>query len=174
MAEDDVVMNKIPVVSYPLRKVLGIAGALALVVVVGIAAFRSRVPEDRLHRAITGADTIVVRHGRESAGEPLINAATLFTVEEVSAVTDVFHNLAFVSKQEGESDIAAVCSCESRLHIGWYRRGELVADTAVMHGNAIRWDGWGQRELTPAAERWLLRWFELHGVPASFVQEPPE
>lgn len=110
--------------------------------------------EGEFHRAVEGADRLIVReYGLACAGQP-DERLVLYVVDDPTEVHRIAEKLQFQEEQTRE-----VCMCCGSPGLDWYRGEELVATTSVQHGKALRFgDLPGDVAFTDDAVAWYSTW----------------
>jgi hypothetical protein len=128
------------------------------------------------HRAIGGADRIVVRAGGFDCCGSIKNDTVLFSITNPSTVAEVAAHIRFEPITIANSFMES-CLCCGYPGVDWYRGTKRIAITAMQHGRGVRWKGfttarflgmtigYGDLPLTAQSQQWLRNWFEAHGVP---------
>jgi hypothetical protein len=128
------------------------------------------------HKAIAGADRIIVRRGGFNCCGPVDNNPILFEITDSAEVAEIASQLQFVSRTTNNSSRES-CQCCGYPGMDWYKGDTRIALTSIQHGQAIRWRGfttarwfgrrigYGDGPLTPTSQQWLKGWLAAHGAP---------
>ena len=122
----------------------------------------SRSYQYELHKAIIGADRIVVRDGGQvccTTREEMLKQPIYFVVTNATEILQVVEH----------TDLAPTlrcnpCFCCGHPGIDWFRGSNRLAITTWKHGYGILMEDGFVGYLTPDSKAWLRNWLLSHGL----------
>jgi hypothetical protein len=115
-----------------------------------------------LHKAITGADRIVVRDGGQvccTTPAEMLKQPVYFVVTNVTEISRVVEHMDFEPMLKYNP-----CLCCGHPGIDWFKGEQRLAITTWKHGYGILMEDGFVGYLTTDSKNWLRTWLQSHGL----------